>query len=252
MKTGELLWTMVWPLVLYDGITAFVGVLWPGGDVLAIQAAAAFLAAAVLGIVFFQYKRSHRIWAGGKQKDGDDSWKLWLTCILLGVTGCLFFNNMMEVSGLKNLFPGYQKTSQELFAPSLAFQILAMGVLVPVTEELVFRGFIYGALRKARSFAVAAAVSAVLFGLYHGSIVQGLYAGGLAVVLACSYEFSGRLLVPVAVHGISNLTAVVAERYHLYDKNWSEIPFFLLTAVCGAAMVCLLGRMRKANLKEDN
>jgi len=90
-----------------------------------------------------------------------------------------------------------------------------------------------------------------LFGLYHGNVVQGMYAFVMAVMLAWVYEYSGQLLAPVLVHGISNLTSVVAERYHLDDVKWSEISLFLMTAVCGSVMILLIIWMRKAKLKED-
>lgn len=248
---GEILWNTIWPVVLYDSITTVVGLVWNHEQVLAIQTVAAFVAAVILGIQFIRYKRMRRIWTGEAESVGD-RWALQgIQSIVLGITSCLFLNHLIELSGLKQVFPGYQEVSGELFAPSLGLQILAMGILVPVVEELIFRGFIYGVLRKQCSFVMSAVVSAVLFGLYHGSVVQGLYAGVMAFVLAWSYEYSGWFLVPVTVHGISNLTAVLAEMYHLYDKNWSELPFVLWTVVCGGVTVWLLWGMRKANLKED-
>lgn len=47
--------------------------------------------------------------------------------------------------------------------------------------------------------------SGVVFGIYHGNLVQGIYASLLGIMLAWVTERSGTLLAPVIFHGIGNL-----------------------------------------------
>lgn len=250
VSMGELLWIMVWPVILYDSITVAVGVCWKDGQVLAIQAVSAFLSAGILWRGFLLYRRNGQIWGQIRNYKRHNQARRMMQGIFLGMTGCLFFNWIIELSGLKLLFPAYEQASKELFAPVLGLQILTMGVLIPVVEELIFRGFIYGALRRRYSWVVSMLGSAVVFGLYHGSLVQGLYAAVLTVVLAWSYEYSGSIRIPMVVHGMANMTAVLAERYHLYDGDRSVIIEILLPAACGVVMIRLLWNMRKETLKE--
>ena len=66
--------------------------------------------------------------------------------------------------------------------------ILAVCIVGPIAEELVFRGMIFGKLRRAFSFWPAAIISGIMFGVFHMNIMQGVYASVLGVLLAYVYE----------------------------------------------------------------
>lgn len=87
----------------------------------------------------------------------------------------------------------------------------------PLSEELLFRGLLFGALCVA--FArklprsgpyLAAVVSGVLFGAIHAGQGQDKYLPmlmALGILLALSYYWSGTLYVPIAIHAINNSAA---------------------------------------------
>ncbi|MDR7401123.1 MAG: CPBP family glutamic-type intramembrane protease [Armatimonadota bacterium] len=91
----------------------------------------------------------------------------------------------------------------------LAWVVVLVCVLVPVGEELYFRGLLYGALRP-HSPALATAVSAVVFAAVHQQVIHFLPILLLGVVLAVLYQRTGSLVGPMVVHGINNLVAVLA------------------------------------------
>jgi membrane protease YdiL (CAAX protease family) len=81
---------------------------------------------------------------------------------------------------------------------------LTIAVMAPICEETVFRGFIYGSLRKRFGAALAVLSSAMIFGLVHfdkGGIM-GLIAIG--IVLAYLYERTRSLLPCMITHGLWN------------------------------------------------
>jgi membrane protease YdiL (CAAX protease family) len=83
-------------------------------------------------------------------------------------------------------------------------------VVVPVGEEVFFRGLVYGALR-ARWGAVAAAVaSALFFTAVHLQVVHALPIFVLGVILAGLYERTGTLVPAIVAHAANNVVAVVA------------------------------------------
>jgi membrane protease YdiL (CAAX protease family) len=94
-----------------------------------------------------------------------------------------------------------------------AFALVAAAFLVcvvaPLAEELFFRGFLFGALRK-RGLLVAAPISGIAFGLAHvasspiGFIVP---LATLGVILALLYERTGSLYPPIALHALNNSIA---------------------------------------------
>ena len=112
-----------------------------------------------------------------------------------------------------------------------AFALIGAGFLVcvvaPVAEELFFRGFLFGALRK-RGLPIAALVSGVTFGLAHvasspiGFIVP---LATLGVILALLYERTGSLYPSIALHALNNSIA-----FGVGDGRAWTIPIWLAAA----------------------
>lgn len=85
-------------------------------------------------------------------------------------------------------------------------------VLAPVIEEMLFRGFLFTALRERMTFLLALLVSTLAFGLLHIEngllhVVSVLPAGAF---LALAREKSGGIGLPIVLHGLMNLAAVAA------------------------------------------
>jgi membrane protease YdiL (CAAX protease family) len=85
--------------------------------------------------------------------------------------------------------------------------VIAIAVVAaPVTEELVFRGCLYGVLRQVGGRAVAIIVTSVLFALIHAHLASMPGLLMLAVCLSLIYEFTGSLWAPIALHALFNAT----------------------------------------------
>ena len=82
--------------------------------------------------------------------------------------------------------------------------ILIAVVAAPLTEELIFRGCLYGILRQIGGKFVAIAVSSLLFALIHGHApsLAGLII--LSVGLSLLYEKTGSLWAPILLHAAFN------------------------------------------------
>lgn len=131
---------------------------------------------------------------------------LWLLPFV-GMAGNTLFSLILNAVHLTEHF---SNASQEaLFQSNLLLQIIGIGLFVPFVEELVFRGLVYGKMRRLFSFRAAAAVSAALFALYHGNIVQLVYAFPMGLLLAWSYECWGSLSAPVLLHIGANLLGIL-------------------------------------------
>ena len=79
----------------------------------------------------------------------------------------------------------------------------------PVTEELVFRGCIYGIARKYAGRLVAIFCTSALFALIHGHVpsLAGLFI--LAVALTLVYELTSSLWASVCMHAMFNAITIV-------------------------------------------
>lgn len=164
-------------------------------------------------------------------------WTLWkiLPLVVLGILLSLSINGLIDLTNLKSIFPGYRQTAQAITAPPLWLQVLAAGVVIPWTEELIFRGFGFSQLRRSHSFWIAAGISALAFGLYHGSVVQGLYAAVIGLFLAWIMEKKNCLMAPWLVHVSANLTSVLGGNV-VKLKEWTVGVSILFLAILVYAM----------------
>ena len=88
----------------------------------------------------------------------------------------------------------------------LAAALLEYLVFAPVFEEIVFRGILFGTVRRRCSFPVAALLSALLFALAHGYGALGLVSVCASGMLwAWAYERTGSLLPGMIAHLLNNL-----------------------------------------------
>ena len=218
----KLVWRIVYPIAVYEILTAGMFLLFPDMQALPAQGISAAAALVILGVIYVRGTVDGRFYTGWPSGQQDDlnryliprsPYERLFQCVCIGSVSCFLFNNLIAISGLQQVFTGYQDNLVRIYEPPLWQQIALAGILIPAAEELVFRGMIYGALRPRFSFPAAMIVSASIFGLYHGSVVQGVYGICMGLVLAESYEHRGGFWAAVTVHAAANLTAVFAEHF---------------------------------------
>ena len=89
---------------------------------------------------------------------------------------------------------------------TFAEHFIAAAVLAPIAEELLFRGLIYGTLRRALKWPAAILVSCAIFGLMHGQLLWVIYAFLMGVALTLIYDKYRTLLASMAFHIAFNIT----------------------------------------------
>lgn len=124
--------------------------------------------------------------------------------------------------------------------------LLAVCVLAPVLEEMLFRGIVLRGFLQRYSRATAIVGSAVLFGAVHLNMYQfmvGLVAG---LILGWLYERTRSLIPCIALHGAYNTGAtMLSEAPHRAEDGMAFGLLSLVAAVCGAlALRRLLGGER--------
>ncbi len=78
------------------------------------------------------------------------------------------------------------------------------GLLVPVAEELFFRGLLYTWMRQGLAAWIAIPLNGILFGLVHGEIAVTIATALLGIVLAWFYERSRSLWPAILIHVLVN------------------------------------------------
>lgn len=89
---------------------------------------------------------------------------------------------------------------------------LALGILAPIAEEMVFRGAILRSLLRyfnERMPWIPIVVSALLFGLVHGNVAQSSNAFLMGLLLGWFYHRTGSIVPGIVLHWINNTVAYV-------------------------------------------
>lgn len=166
--------------------------------------------------------------------------------LILGAAACLAVNNLLALSGIPRIFTGYEEVAQALYSPPLLQQFLFVGLVIPLTEELIFRGQAFALLRDRMPWLPAALLSALLFGIFHGNITQGIYGFLLGIILAWLYEVSGGLLLPYLFHAAANIMSTVVTAADWGGAGWYTLPVFMAETgiTLGISWICFI-RIRK-------
>ncbi len=87
----------------------------------------------------------------------------------------------------------------------VAFALLA--VLPPIAEELIFRGFVFGALSRQTSFWPAAVLSSLAFAALHLQLNVAIDIFILSLFLAHLRQKTGSVWAPIVLHSLKNSLA---------------------------------------------
>jgi membrane protease YdiL (CAAX protease family) len=87
----------------------------------------------------------------------------------------------------------------------LAFVTLV--IIAPVAEEILFRGYLLGKLRKHVSLWIAILITSVLFGIVHMAWNVGVDVFALSIVLCLLRVWTGRLWASILLHMLKNAIA---------------------------------------------
>ena len=159
-----------------------------------------------------------------------------LACLLgFAVSAALFLNLFIARLGLTGLSEAYKETADIQYSVPLVLGLVNYGILQPLEEELVFRGLVYGRMRKFFPSRLSIPVSALVFGAYHGNIVQLLYAFFMGCILAWAFEKYKSLKAPFILHAVVNVVVYLLSNTeslnHLLYDGKSIVVTALLTAV---------------------
>ena len=128
---------------------------------------------------------------------------------------------------------------------SLLMMIFWMGIIAPAVEEMIFRWLIYLRLRDWLKMPVAAVISGLIFGIYHGNIVQGIYASILGI--AWILEMSGNIYSSMLLHMGANIWSLLISEYalDLYSMKYGVQILILIYLILLISVVYCLTHFEK-------
>lgn len=164
---------------------------------------------------------------------------IWFSVIILAIATGQFLNDLINGLHLNDLFTGYSEVSEQAFSGQpVGLMILVVGIIGPICEELMFRGIVFHRLKDWVKPQAAIAISALLFGIYHGNIVQFFYATCMGVMLAIIYDKTGTLWISIVAHIAANLWSLFGSSF--WSSLWQQIPAGMLCSVMIEILLCVI------------
>lgn len=145
-------------------------------------------------------------------------WRTLAIVVLVFTVTALISVNLISaatVDKLKDIWPDLQpQETVKAFQASggIGFKILvviAAVVIAPLAEETLFRGFVYGVLKRYTDAPFAALSSSLMFAIVHMHVGSLVPLWMLAVLFCIAYEISGCLLAPMLLHAIFNGVSII-------------------------------------------
>lgn len=130
-----------------------------------------------------------------------------------------------------------QSSTLITYTPPFAVRLLVLGIVVPVAEELMFRGVLFRRFLENRSFWYAAVWSSLFFVLMHQDGAQMVYAMLLGLFLCYVYQKFGSLRAPVVLHVTANCSSLIYTEAGVF--RWiGAAPVRMAGAVIIGAFIC--------------
>ena len=164
---------------------------------------------------------------------------IWFSVIILAIATGQFLNDLINGLHLNDLFTGYSEVSEQAFSGQpVGLMILVVGIIGPICEELMFRGIVFHRLKDWVKPQAAIVISALLFGIYHGNVVQFFYATCMGVMLAVIYDKTGTLWISIVAHIAANLWSLFGSSF--WSSLWQQIPAGMLFGVMIEILLCVI------------
>lgn len=164
---------------------------------------------------------------------------------VIGALGGMFlFNFILNIlpipAGLMgNLTSGMSKLTAYPFWQA----VLANVLLVPVLEEVVYRGYLFSRLEKAMPPVAAALISSAVFGICHGGVLWAIWAFVLGMAICVVRIRSGSIIPGMIFHIIMNGFAMIVSYFNILE-NMTTTVMYVLTAAGGILlMVYIVGML---------
>lgn len=211
-------------------------------------------------ITFFLYRKDQQRRKAGFLGQGEDFvWSppvIWFSVIILAIAGSQMLNDLILVFRLNEIFPYYsQMTDDTMTGQPVWLLFLTVGLLAPAAEELIFRGLVFRRMKDFMNPWAAIILSALLFGIYHGNMIQFLYASLMGILLAVIYHRTGTLWTSILAHLVANLWSLFSNSW--WSSMWAKIPFGFILGFVIELLLCVIpvywifADRRKSNRKRN-
>lgn len=145
----------------------------------------------------------------------------WMVAVVMHASGFLDYLTSLDGGGdgKQEVVKAFETTQDPVNLFLLAFMA---SVVAPVTEEIIFRGYVYPVAKRYCGVVAAALGSSLLFALIHYNAVGLIPLAFLSILMTVAYEKTRSIWMPIAIHMAFNSATVLAQLGQRF--GWWEVP----------------------------
>lgn len=191
-------------------------------------------------IIFIGLKISKKIFPGKNKEFNESKSKFLLKksmvsciCMILGfvlVKSVIISNWILylHIVPSKNVFNTYMQNATIINTIVISIQVIIIG---PIIEELIFRKILLGKLLEKFSNRPIKAIvySALIFGIMHLNIIQGVAAFGGGIILGLIYYYTKSIKATIFAHILNNFLIIIPNPIGLWmNVIYLIVGFYLI------------------------
>lgn len=111
---------------------------------------------------------------------------------------------MAENLIIPDMVEKYSQMAEEITGGNIVTNLLAIVILGPIGEECLFRGLIQERFSRVMPAFVAIILQALVFGAFHGNLVQGVFVIGLGILNGYLVYRTNSIVPAIFVHSLQN------------------------------------------------
>lgn len=159
--------------------------------------------------------------------------------LICSISLALCFN--LILTGIFSLVGISTETESQLRQP-IFWMICSSGLIGPIIEELIFRGIVYDRLQAVCPKYRASFFTTLLFALYHGNLVQIVYAFCMGSYFIYCYDHYENIAASIIAHISANIAVLV---FFPYLLKLSFLWGILLCIALAGISYYMLQKIRK-------
>lgn len=184
--------------------------------------------------------------------------KLKSDCVLimaLGSSVAIFLNMIFSYIQMFVSSEAYKEVASVQYSVSIVTGLFIYGGIKPLAEELLFRGVIYGRMKRFYPVSLCIPFSALIFGAYHGNWIQLVYGFVMGCILAYLYEKYRSIYASLLFHAVANIVVFLISEISQLNQALFHITWVFVFGVLSVGLACIVwNRCKKPdnNIKKSN
>jgi membrane protease YdiL (CAAX protease family) len=124
--------------------------------------------------------------------------------VMLGLSSGLFISFLVNAIPLPEYISIGLSIVKDISILELIFRLFGTVILVPIVEEILFRGVLLDQISDKIPSVLAILISSIAFSFFHNDYVQMIYTFIMGMIFAITYLKVKNIFAPIIVHIIYN------------------------------------------------